>query len=161
MNLTRVVNTGCHYHWNCPPLYLFFRKFSILSRKWHDILCIVCIFMLHNLHRTYIRHWWYIKKKPMVVVPSIFTSNSLTPPLIHSQPWKYYSAKEKIFLLKLHISHSENALSSAVSLYSTLIAYVFRDYNAAFLCHCQFLLTVSLWWGCWYANISPSDKKST
>ena len=33
-----------------------------------------------------------------------------------------------------------------------------RDYNAAFLCHCGFLFF--LWWSSWYANMSPSDKKS-
>ena len=36
-----------------------------------------------------------------------------------------------------HISHySEYALSSTLSIYSTLIAIVLRDYNTAFLCNC-------------------------
>ena len=33
---------------------------------------------------------------------------------------------------------------------------VLRDYNAAFLCNSWFLFI--LWWGCWYVNMSPSDK---
>ena len=37
------------------PVYLFFGKISISSRKLH-IFYIVCIFLLFNLHRTYIRH---------------------------------------------------------------------------------------------------------
>ena len=48
-----------------------------------------------------------------------------------------------------HMSCSENALSSTLSLYSTLIVIVLRDYDAAFLCYCWFLFI--LWWGCWYA----------
>ena len=36
-----------------------------------------------------------------------------------------------------YISHySEYALSSALSIYITLIAIVLSEYNAAFLCHC-------------------------
>ena len=37
-------------------------------------------------------------------------------------------------------SYVENALSSTLSIYSTVIAIVFREYNAAFLCHCRFPL---------------------
>ena len=44
-----------HYHWFWP-VYLYFAKFCIFSRKLHDIFCIVCTFMLHNLHCTYIPH---------------------------------------------------------------------------------------------------------
>ena len=44
--------------------------------------------------------------------------------------------------------YSENALSSTLLIYSAIVPIVLRDYNAAFL------------WGCWYANMSPSDKKS-
>ena len=40
---------------------------------------------------------------------------------------------------------SENALSSALSMYSILIAFVLKDYNAAFLCNCGYLLF--LLWG--------------
>ena len=53
---------GCHYYWMWPLVYLFSVKFCIFSRKLHDIFCIVCSFMLHNLHRTYIPHLWYIKQ---------------------------------------------------------------------------------------------------
>ena len=35
-----------------------------------------------------------------------------------------------------HMSCCENALSSTLSLNSTLIPIVFRGYNAALLCHC-------------------------
>ena len=35
------------------------------------------------------------------------------------------------------------------------IANTLRGCNAAFLCHCWYLF---LWCGCWYANMSPSDK---
>ena len=36
-----------------------------------------------------------------------------------------------------HLSHySEYAVSSTLSIYSTLIAIVLRDYHAALLCHC-------------------------
>ena len=36
-----------------------------------------------------------------------------------------------------HISHySEYVVSSTLSIYSTLITFVLRDYNAAFLCNC-------------------------
>ena len=36
---------------------------------------------------------------------------------------------------------SEYALSSTLSIYSTLIAIVLRYFNAAFLCHCGFKVT--------------------
>ena len=36
--------------------------------------------------------------------------------------------------------YSEYALSSTLSIYSTLIAIVLRDYNTAFLCHVYFYL---------------------
>ena len=42
--------------------------------------------------------------------------------------------------------HSKYAPSSTLSIYSTLIAVVLRDYNAAFQCHCWFWFI--LWWGC-------------
>ena len=58
-----------------------------------------------------------------------------------------------------HISHySKYALSSTLSIYSTLIANVFRYYNAVFLWDCWFLLI--LWRDRWYANMNPLDKKS-
>ena len=44
-----------------------------------------------------------------------------------------------VFVLRPgHISHivKINALSSILSIYSTLIAIVLRDYGTAFLCHC-------------------------
>ena len=44
---------GFHYYWIWPPIYLHFAKFCIFSRKLHDIFCIVCTLMLHNLHRTW------------------------------------------------------------------------------------------------------------
>ena len=37
-------------------------------------------------------------------------------------------------------------------------AIVLRDYGVAFLYQCWF--SFILWWGCWYTNMSPSDKKS-
>ena len=40
---------------NPAPVYIFF-KFCIFWRKLHNIFCIVCTYMLHNLHRTYIPH---------------------------------------------------------------------------------------------------------
>ena len=40
--------------------------------------------------------------------------------------------------------YSDYALSSTLSIYSTLIAIVLRDYNAAFLCNCLF--SFILWW---------------
>ena len=46
----------CHYYGIWPPAYLHFAKFCVFSRKLHVIFCIVCSFMLHNLHRTYIPH---------------------------------------------------------------------------------------------------------
>ena len=56
------------------------------------------------------------------------------------------------------VFYSEYVLSSTLSIYSTLIAIVWRDYDAAYLFIFWFLFI--LWWGCWYTNISPSDKKS-
>ena len=41
-----------HYYWNWPPVYLFFEKFCIFWRKLQDIFCIICTFMLRNLHRA-------------------------------------------------------------------------------------------------------------
>ena len=36
-----------------------------------------------------------------------------------------------------HISHyNDYGLSSTLSIYSTLVAIVLRDYTVAFLCHC-------------------------
>ena len=44
-----------------------------------------------------------------------------------------------LMLGRSHISHySEYVLSSTLSIYSTLIAIVLRDYDAAFLYHCDF-----------------------
>ena len=58
-----------------------------------------------------------------------------------------------------HISHfNDYRLSYTLSKYSTLVHIILREYNIAFLCHCWFLWI--LWWGCWYAYMSPSDKKS-
>ena len=34
----------------------------------------------------------------------------------------------------------------------------FREYNAAFLCHCWVLFI--LWWDSWYANMNLSEKKT-
>ena len=56
------------------------------------------------------------------------------------------------------IHYREYALSSTLSMYSTMIAIVWRDCDAASLYHCWTLFIV--WWGYWYANMSPSDKKS-
>ena len=44
---------------------------------------------------------------------------------------------EVLVLRHGHISHySEYVLSSTLSIYSTLVAIVLRDYDAALLCHC-------------------------
>ena len=40
-------------------------------------------------------------------------------------------------------SYSEYALSSTISIYSTLIAIVLQGYNAAFLCYCRYLVHLS------------------
>ena len=57
-------------------------------------------------------------------------------------------AAEVLMLRFCHTSHySDHALSSTLSIYSTLIAIVLRDNNAAFLCNCWFLFI--LWWDCW------------
>ena len=62
-------------------------------------------------------------------------------------------------LRRYHISYySEYVLSSTLSIYSTLITIVIRDYDAAFLFHRWF--SFLLWWGCWYTNMSPFEKKS-
>ena len=45
-----------------------------------------------------------------------------------------------------------------LSICSILIAIVLRDYDAALLNHCWFL--VIQWWNCWYTKMIPSDKKS-
>ena len=55
-------------------------------------------------------------------------------------------------------SYSEYVLSSALTIYSTLIAFVWRNYYAAHLFICSF--SFILWWGSWFTNMSPSDKKS-
>ena len=47
-------------------------------------------------------------------------------------------------------SYSEYVLSSTLSIYSTFITIMLRDYDAALLYHCWFLFI--LWWGCWYTN---------
>ena len=57
-----------------------------------------------------------------------------------------------------HIRHyySKYALSSSISIYSTLIVIVLWDYTAVFLCH-RWILFILLWdW--WYANMSPLTK---
>ena len=42
-----------------------------------------------------------------------------------------------------HISHySDYALSSSLSIFSSLISTVFRDYNAAFIGHFEFLFSL-------------------
>ena len=60
--------------------------------------------------------------------------------------------------LSLCVVYCEYALFSFLPICSTLITLVLRDCNAAFLCRSQFLFT--LWWSCWYANMSLVDKKS-
>ena len=56
-----------------------------------------------------------------------------------------------------HISdYLEYVLSSTLSIYNTLIAIVLRDYDAVFRYHHWF--SFILWWGCWYTNMSSSDK---
>ena len=74
-----------------------------------------------------------------------------------------------------YISHySEYALSSTLSKYSTLIAFILREYDAAFLCYCLIylfydgagdmpLLNFFLFYGGAVdvqIYMSPSDKKS-
>ena len=54
--------------------------------------------------------------------------------------------------------NSKYALSSTLSIYIILIAIVLSWYNAAFLCYCW--VSFIRWCGSWYANMSPSDKKS-
>ena len=65
-----------------------------------------------------------------------------------------------LMLMRGHISqNSEYASSSSLLIYSILIAIVvLRDWYAASQCHCWFLFI--LWWGCWYANMNTSNKKS-
>ena len=71
------------------------------------------------------------------------------------QNCKFHNPRAGVLMLGHgHIrQYSEYALngSSALSIYSTLIAVVLWDDNAAFLCHCRFLFI--LWWCCWYANM--------
>ena len=58
-----------------------------------------------------------------------------------------------------NIGHiNKYALSSTLSIYSSLIANVIRNYHVTFFRHCWFLFL--LWWARWFANKSPSDKKS-
>ena len=63
--------------------------------------------------------------------------------------------------------HGYISLPSEYLLSSTLYQYTCTSHwlllslgniNAAFLCHCWF--SWILWWGSWYPNMSPSDKKS-
>ena len=49
-------NNGVPLLLNLAPGYLFFGKFCVFSQKLHDIFCIVCTYMIHDLHRTYIPH---------------------------------------------------------------------------------------------------------
>ena len=51
---------GCHY---LTPSLNILQSFVFPREKLHVIFCIVCTFMLHNLHRTYIPHYWYIIKQ--------------------------------------------------------------------------------------------------
>ena len=55
-----------------------------------------------------------------------------------------------------HYYYSKYALSSTISIYSTLIVIVLWDYTAVFLCNCWILFI--LLWGWWYANMSPLTK---
>ena len=54
--------------------------------------------------------------------------------------------------------YSEYALSSTLSIYITLIAFVLTEYNATFLCHYWFSFIKR--WGSWYPNMSPSEINS-
>ena len=51
-----------------------------------------------------------------------------------------------------HISY--NLVSFTLSIYSTLVAFVLRNFDAVFLFHRWF--SFILWWGCWYTNMRPS-----
>ena len=62
----------------------------------------------------------------------------------------------KIFSFTLGDSSDKH--KKTVLMTCTLIHIVSTGYNAAVLRHCWFLFI--LWWGYWYANTSPSDKKS-
>ena len=56
-----------------------------------------------------------------------------------------------LVLRRGHRNHlSEYALSSTLSICSTLIAILLRDNDAAFLCHCWFLFILQ--WACWYMS---------
>ena len=47
-----------------------------------------------------------------------------------------YPGIEALMLERDHISHYSEYVSSTLSMYSTLIATVLMDYDAAFLDHC-------------------------
>ena len=70
------------------------------------------------------------------------------------QYFEYHDPRDRVSCAKPlpYKSYRENALSFTLSVYSTLIANVLRDYCAAFLAIVEFYL--------FYANMSHSDKKS-
>ena len=72
--------------------------------------------------------------------------------LSHSGNLEVKSVKFMYFLRK-----SSTLQTKYVVMMTTLFAIVLKYYNAVFQCHCWFLFI--LWCGCWYANMSPSDKK--
>ena len=89
-----------HYYWIWPPVYLHFTKFCTISRKLHDIFCIVCTFMLHKFHLHIHSSFMVYKTKLMAGVLSLthIPHLHLTPPL-HLQSWIYMSTRECICLL--------------------------------------------------------------
>ena len=76
----------------------------------------------------------------LLLVLSIAQTNWITVSKEFDNPWSWWSRN----LYQL--------------IFSTLVAIVIRDYNAAFLFHFCFLFL--LWLICWGANLNPSVKKS-
>ena len=72
------------------------------------------------------------------------------------QNCKFHDPGAGVLMLgRVHISHYSEYAVSTVSIYSTLIAIMLRDYDAVFLYHRWF--SFILWWSCWYTNSSPSE----
>ena len=113
---------------------------------------------------------------PVVLEKKIFILSPLGKKLSSSFEKKTTTKKQK------HFRHTKNALCQLwlklalwfwrkrflnfvgvfllfrnyLPLTNGVVNIVLREYNVTFLCHYWFLYI--LWWGCWYANMDPSEK---
>ena len=109
-------------------MYYFFKNILLYSRTPSPGVLVLGI---GHIVKIYTRTW--IRQIKYVYI--VMITKELSP-----IPVNFMTHGARVLMLgRDHISHySDYALSSSLSIYSSLILTVFRDYNAAFICHFNF-----------------------